>query len=88
MFYCTKIYKDLFVEVIFREVMEMSEDTKGSIRKIIERLTIEGRSVFSEKVFLLAGELGIGELVVQDCLQQLIQENFISEPMQGVLRKV
>lgn len=66
----------------------MTRDTKTSIRGIIEKLTLESRSVFSEKVFYVAAEMGLGEMIVQDCLQQLIQENFISEPMQGVLRRV
>ena len=63
-------------------------DTKSSIRGIIEKLTLESRSVFSEKVYHVAAELGFGEMIVKDCLQQLLEENFISEPMQGVLRRV
>jgi len=66
----------------------MTKDTKISIRGIIEKLTLESRSVFSEKVYYVAAEMGLGEMIVQDCLQQLIQENFISEPMQGVLKRV
>lgn len=66
----------------------MTKDTKTSIRSIIEKLTIENRSVFSEKVFYIAAELGIGEMLVKDCLQQLMDENFITEPMQGVLRRI
>ena len=66
----------------------MTKDTKTSIRGIIEKLTMESKSVFSEKVYYVAAEMGLGEMIVQDCLQQLIQENFISEPMQGLLRRV
>ncbi len=66
----------------------MTKDTKTSIRGIIEKLTLESRSVFSEKVYYVAAEMGLGEMIVQDCLQQLIQENFISEPMHGVLQRV
>ncbi len=66
----------------------MTKDTKTSIRGIIEKLTLESRSVFSEKVYYVAAEMGLGEMIVQDCLQQLIQENFISEPMQGVLKRI
>ncbi|MBI5797491.1 hypothetical protein HZA98_01145 [Candidatus Woesearchaeota archaeon] len=63
-------------------------DTKTSIRGIIEKLTCETRSVFAEKVFYIAGEMGIGEMIVKDCLSQLMEERFIVEPMQGVLRRV
>ena len=66
----------------------MTGDTKTSIRGIIDKLTKESRSVFSEKVFYIAGEMGIGEMIVQDCLQQLMEENYITEPMQGVLRRL
>ena len=66
----------------------MTSDTKGSIRNIIEKLTADSRSVFSEKVFYIAGEMGIGEMIVKDCIQQLMDENFIAEPMSGVLRRV
>ena len=66
----------------------MTRDIKTSIRGIIEKLTLESRSVFSEKVYCVAAELGLGEMIVKDCLQQLMEENFISEPMQGVLRRV
>ena len=66
----------------------MTKDTKASIRAIIEKLTLESRSVFSHKVFDIAGEMGLGEMIVKDCLQQLLDENFITEPMQGVLRRM
>jgi len=66
----------------------MTEDFKGSIRGIIERLTVGGHSIFSEKVFYLAAELGIGDRLVQECLQQLIDERFVMEPVAGVLRRV
>jgi len=66
----------------------VTKDTKTSIRGIIEKLTLESRSVFSEKVYHVAAEMGLGEMIVKDCLQQLLEENFISEPMQGVLRRV
>ncbi len=63
-------------------------DTKTSVKGIIDKLTSDTRSTFSEKVFCLAGEFGIGEAIVQDCLNQLKEENFICEPMCGVLRKI
>ena len=66
----------------------LTKDTKASIRGIIEKLTSESRSVFSEKVYYIAGEMGLGEMIVKDCLQQLMDENFISEPMLGVLKRV
>ncbi len=66
----------------------MTKDTKTSIRGIIEKLTLESKSVFSEKVYYVAAEMGLGEMIVKDCLQQLMDENFISEPMMGVLKRV
>lgn len=69
-------------------VVVVTKDTKTSIRSIIEKLTLESKSVFSHKVFDIAAEMGLGEMIVRDCLQQLMEENFISEPMQGVLRRV
>ena len=66
----------------------MTKDTKASIRVIIEKLTLESRSVFSHKVFDIAAEMGLGEMIVKDCLQQLMDDHFISEPMQGVLRRI
>jgi len=63
-------------------------DAKVRIKSIIERLTTETRSIFSEKVFSLAAELGIGESHVKASLQELVAENFITEPMHGVLRRV
>ena len=67
--------------------LRMRDGVKENIQGIIEKLTREGRSVFSEKVYLLAAELGIGELLVQDCLKQLCEEKFICEPMRGVLKR-
>lgn len=63
-------------------------DTKTSVKTIINKLTSDSKSTFSEKVYHLAGEFGIGEAIVQDCLNQLKEENFICEPMCGVLRKI
>jgi hypothetical protein len=63
-------------------------DTKESIKWIIDNLTTQGSSVFSEKVYNVAAEFGIGEHMVKDCINQLIQENFVCEPMCGILRKV
>lgn len=75
----------LFLE---KEVVGLTKDTKASIRGIIEKLTSESRSVFSEKVYYVAAEMGLGEMIVRDCIQQLLDEKFISEPMQGVLKRV
>lgn len=63
-------------------------DTKNSVKGIIEKLMAQTCSVFSEKVYNIAAEMGLGEHIVKDCINQLIQENFICEPMCGVLRKV
>jgi hypothetical protein len=63
-------------------------DTKTSIKGIIEKLTTETTSVFSIKVFNLAADLGIGEMLVQSSIHELMEENFIREPVRGVLRRV
>ncbi len=63
-------------------------DTKASIKGIIEKLTTNTRSVFSEKVFNLAADLGIGEMLVSDSLNELMEEQYIAEPVRGVLRRV
>jgi len=63
-------------------------DTKKSIKSIIDNLTTQNSSVFSEKVYNIAAEFGIGEHIVKDCINQLIQENFICEPMCGVLKRI
>lgn len=63
-------------------------DAKVSVKVIIDRLTLDVKSVFSEKVFNIAAEMGLGEYIVQDCLQQLMEENYINEPVCGVLRKI
>ena len=63
-------------------------ETKNSIKSIIEKLTADTKSVFSDKVFNLAADLGIGEILVQDSLHQLMEENFIAEPVRGVLKRV
>jgi len=62
-------------------------DAKVSIKVIIDKLTLDTASVFSEKVYNIAAELGLGECIVHDCLNQLMEENYICEPMMGVLRK-
>ncbi len=75
------------VYLIFGEVNEVTE-VKSSIKTIIEKLTTETKSVFSDKVFNLAADIGIGEILVQDSLNELMEENFIAEPMRGVLKRV
>lgn len=54
-------------------------DLKGSVKGIIERMTDKTNSVFLEKVYLEAGELGIGESYVRQALQQLKEEQFVEE---------
>ena len=63
-------------------------DAKVSVKVIIDKLTLDSRSVFSEKVYNIAAEMGLGECIVQDCLQQLMVENYIVEPVMGVLKKI
>ncbi len=62
-------------------------DAKVSVKVIVDKLTLETKSIFSEKVYNIAAEMGLGECIVQDCLQQLMAENYICEPVCGVLRK-
>ena len=62
-------------------------DFKDSIKDIISKLTLESRSVFSQKVFSEAGEIGIGEDYVANSIRSLKDENFICEPIPGVLKR-
>lgn len=66
----------------------MTKNVKEDVKIIVDKLTLETRSVISEKVFNLAAELGIGELLVRESLHQLIQDNYICEPIQGVIKKL
>jgi len=66
----------------------MVSDAKVAIKTIVEKLTANTKSVFSDKVFTLAADLGIGEMLVQDSIKQLVDENFIREPVMGVLQRV
>ncbi|MDP3919116.1 MAG: hypothetical protein Q8Q35_04420 [Nanoarchaeota archaeon] len=60
-------------------------DTKTTIKDIIEKLTTETKSILAEKVFNIAAERGIGDMLVRDCLNQLSEENFITQPIHGIL---
>ena len=57
------------------------------LKTIIERFTLQKRSVLIEKILLEAGEQGIGESIVEEGLQQLIKENFIYIPFKGVVKR-
>lgn len=63
------------------------QDFKDSIRVIISKLTLESKSVFSQKVLFEAGEIGIGENYVHQSIKSLKDENFICEPIPGVLKR-
>tara|TARA_Y100000310_G_scaffold339045_1_gene430501 strand:- start:2849 stop:3046 length:198 start_codon:yes stop_codon:yes gene_type:complete len=63
-------------------------DTKTTVKVIIEKLTADTKSILSEKVFNLAADRGIGDIIVKDSIQQLVEENFISVPVHGVLRRI
>ena len=71
----------------YGEVISVT-DTKDRVRTIIEKLTANTTSVFSEKVYNLAADVGIGDMLVLDCLQSLKEDRFISEPVMGVLKRV
>ncbi|MEA3378134.1 MAG: hypothetical protein U9Q69_00690 [Nanoarchaeota archaeon] len=64
------------------------KNQKEKLKHIIERLTQKSRSIFADKVFLEAGEFGIGEIHVQEIINELKDENFISQPIQGIIKKV
>ena len=66
----------------------MTKDIKEDVKNIVNKLTIDTSSVFSEKVYYLAGELGIGELLVKESLQELINDKFIAEPVMGIIKKI
>jgi hypothetical protein len=61
---------------------------KDKVKTIIEKLTEDTNSIFSEKVYNLAAELGIGDLHVKDSLHELMEENYIDEPVLGVIKKM
>lgn len=60
---------------------------KEKLKNIIEKMTQKRRSIFSEKLFLEASEFGIGEMHVRKMINELMEENYLVEPMKGVLQK-
>ncbi|MBT3985844.1 hypothetical protein HOD38_04410 [archaeon] len=66
----------------------MTKDIKEDVKNIVNKLTIDTSSVFSEKIYYLAGELGIGELLVKESLQELINDKFIAEPVMGIIKRI
>ena len=62
-------------------------DTQKKIIEIIEKLTSNTSSILSEKVFNIAAEVGIGDNLVNDCLEQLIEDKYIAVPVHGVIKK-
>ena len=66
----------------------MTKDIKEDVKNIVEKLTSETKSVLSEKIFNLAAELGIGELLVRESLHELKKDNYIVEPVMGVIKKI
>lgn len=63
------------------------KEFKGVIKDIISKLTRDSSSVFSQKVFSEAGEFGIGEGIVIENIKLLKDEQFIQEPIPGVLKR-
>jgi len=59
------------------------DDLKGTVKNIIDRLTIDTNSVFSEKLFLEAGEQGIGEVYVKKALLELQEDKSVEEVFNG-----
>jgi hypothetical protein len=62
-------------------------DNITAVKQIIEKLTTKTTSILSEKVFNQAAEVGIGDMLVQDCLNQLVEDKFISMPVHGIVKK-
>ena len=46
----------------------MTKDIKTDIKNIVDKLTNDTNSVFSEKIYNLAADLGIGEILVKESL--------------------
>lgn len=67
---------------------EKVKDFKDMVKNIIERLTQDTASTFTEQVLHMAGESGIGEGHVNEAIQDLINEHYLDEPLRGVLKKV
>jgi len=63
-------------------------DNLTNVKKIIDKLTIDQHSILSEKVFNLAAELGIGDNLVQDCLNQLREDKYIAMPMPSIVKRI
>tara|TARA_Y100000310_G_C20451326_1_gene700881 strand:+ start:671 stop:862 length:192 start_codon:yes stop_codon:yes gene_type:complete len=61
---------------------------KEKVKGIIEKLTTETNSILSEKIYDLAAELGIGDLHVKDSIHELMEENYIDQPVLGVIKKL
>ncbi|MFH1638652.1 MAG: hypothetical protein ABIB71_09565 [Candidatus Woesearchaeota archaeon] len=63
------------------------QDHKDIVKRIIEKLTQQSMSVFSNDVFNHAGELGIGESQVEESIKELMAEKFLQQPCRGVLKR-
>jgi len=61
---------------------------KEKVKGIIDKLTTETNSILSEKIYDLAAELGIGDLHVKDSIHELMDENYIDQPVLGVIKKL
>jgi len=61
---------------------------KDKVKTIIEKLTEDTKSAFSYKIYDLAAEFGIGETHVKTSIQELEKENYITEPVMGVIKKI
>ncbi len=62
-------------------------DFKDKIKGLISKFTQNSSSVFSDIIISEAGEAGIGEEYVNKSIKTLKDENFISEPIPGVLKR-
>ena len=63
------------------------QNHKDIVKRIIEKLTQQRISVFSEVVFDEAGEVGLGESQVEASIKELMEEHFLEQPCRGVLKR-
>jgi len=66
----------------------MTKDIKEDVKNIVEKLTCDTSSIFAEKIYYLAADLGIGEMLVKESLMQLIDDDYICEPVMGIIKRI
>ncbi|MEK6864592.1 MAG: hypothetical protein AABX27_04815 [Nanoarchaeota archaeon] len=65
------------------------EQIKFMVKTIISRLTQNSPSVFYDRVFYEAGDVGIGDSAVKEVITELKKENYLEDFLeQGFLRRL